>query len=98
MGLVGMDIAQIESDLVKLENGAVKLDELTENVGKLQEPLMECWKGQEAEAAGDLIASVSQKMTQMSEEVRKIYNWVDGLKKGYEEAAEKGAGAYQSAQ
>ena len=98
MSFVGMDIALIESDLVKLENGAEKLDELTENVGKIQEPLMECWKGQEATAAGDLIVSLSMKMSQMSVEVRKIYEWVDGLKKGYEEAAENGKGAYEAAQ
>ncbi|MCR5156351.1 MAG: hypothetical protein K6C96_06690 [Butyrivibrio sp.] len=94
MGMTGMDISEIESQLVTLESGAVKLDDLTEGVGKLQQPLQDCWEGEEADAAVNLINDISTKMTQMAVEVRKIYKWVDDVKESYVEAASKGASAY----
>ncbi|MBE5826261.1 MAG: hypothetical protein E7307_06450 [Butyrivibrio sp.] len=94
MAQKGMSISEVEGYLTTLESGAVRLDELTEAVGKLQQPLQDCWEGSEAEACVALIGDVSTKMVQMAEEVRKIYKWVEQVKTSYEEAAAAGASAY----
>ena len=94
MAQKGMAISDVEGYLTTLESGAANLDELTEGVSKLQQPLQDCWEGSEAEACVAFVADISSKMTQMSEEVRKIYKWVEQVKQSYEDAAEAGANAY----
>ena len=94
MALKGMSISEVEGYLTTLETGATNLDDLTQNVGNLQQPLQDCWEGQEAEACVAFVGDISRKMTQMSVEVRKIYKWVEQVKTSYEEAAQAGAKAY----
>ncbi len=91
--MTGMD--DVQGLLSTMNQGATDLDDLTSQVAGLKDPLASAWEGDEADAAVDFLANLSSKMQGMSEEVRKVRSWVENTRNNYEEAAAKGAAAYQ---
>ena len=94
-GKKGVNVELIDSNVQSLEVEAGDMDDLTLNVSNLQGPLMDCWEGVEAEACVDFINNLSTKMSQMSEQIRKIEDWMKSVSQAYQDDATNGQKAYQ---
>ncbi len=95
MSKKGVNVEFLDDKSRLLEAGAQDLDDLTSQVAGLQGPLEECWQGSEGEACIEFINNLSTKMGKMSEQIRKINEWVNSVSKSYQEDAENGRRAYE---
>ncbi|MBQ4220897.1 Uncharacterized conserved protein YukE [Butyrivibrio hungatei] len=94
-GKKGVNVEFLDEKSRLLEAGAQDLDDLTSQVAGLQGPLEDCWQGAEGEACIEFINNLSLKMGKMSEQIRKINDWVNSVSKSYQEDAENGRRAYE---
>lgn len=94
MGKKGIDLAKAECTIADFNTYEPKLDELTDSVSSIQEPLLDCWEGDEAETCVEFVANLASKMSEMSSQVAKVRKWLENVRDSYDELATSGAKNY----